>query len=197
MAIFAVLTMEKTTALSAFQKKLMKQTCRQVGTMENENLIPPNPSLIKGGRRNEYFMRFALKEAETAFMEGEIPVGAVLVKDNEIIAKAHNIRETSKDPTAHAEMITLRDGAKKIYNWRLTDTTLYVTKEPCIMCAGVMVNARLGRLVYGCKDTKGGAVDSLYNLLSDKRLNHQVEVVSGIFAEECAAILKRFFEMRR
>lgn len=144
-----------------------------------------------------YFMRLALKAASLAFIEGEIPVGAVLVKDGEIIAMAHNIRETFKDPVAHAEIIALRDGAKKGDSWRLRDATLYVTKEPCVMCAGAMVNARLGRLVYGCKDTKGGAVDSLYNLLSDKRLNHQVEVISGVLEDECAEILQRFFKSRR
>jgi len=146
---------------------------------------------------DEHFMRMALDEASIAYNEGEVPVGAVLVKDGKVIAKAHNQREHIKDPTGHAEIITLRHGAKEEDNWRLTDSTLYVTKEPCIMCAGAMVNARLGRLVYGCKDDKGGAVGSLYNILSDKRLNHQVEVVSGILEEECSEILKRFFQHRR
>ena len=144
-----------------------------------------------------FFMRLALEEAEIAFKEGEIPVGAVLVKSGKVIAKSHNQRKTSKDPTGHAEIITLRYGSRENDNWRLTDTTLYVTKEPCIMCAGAMVNARLGRLVYGCRDEKGGAVDSLYHVLSDKRLNHQVEVISGVLEEECAEILKRFFQNRR
>lgn len=142
-------------------------------------------------------MRLALGEAEASFKEGEVPVGAVLVKDNVVIAAAHNMREAKNDPAAHAELIALQEGASKIKSWRLIDATLYVTKEPCPMCAGAMVNARLKRLVYGCKDKKGGAVDSLYNLLSDKRLNHQVEVISGILESECAEILKRFFETRR
>jgi tRNA(adenine34) deaminase len=146
---------------------------------------------------DEHFMRMALDEASIAYNEGEVPVGAVLVKDGKVTAKAHNQRENIKDPTGHAEIITLRHGAKEEDNWRLTGSTLYVTKEPCIMCAGAMVNARLGRLVYGCKDDKGGAVGSLYNILSDKRLNHQVEVVSGILEEECSEILKRFFRNRR
>jgi tRNA(adenine34) deaminase len=144
-----------------------------------------------------YFMRMALEEAEAALIKREVPVGAVLVKDGRVIAKAHNQRETSKDPTGHAEILTLRSGATENDSWRLTDATLYVTKEPCIMCTGAMINARLGRLVYGCKDEKGGAVDSLYRLLSDKRLNHRVEVVSGILEEECAEILQRFFKSRR
>jgi tRNA(adenine34) deaminase len=144
-----------------------------------------------------YFMRLALNEAAFAFNEGEVPVGAVLVKDSNVIAKAHNCREASKDPTGHAEILVLRSGTNGNSSWRLTDATLYVTKEPCIMCAGAMVNARLGRLVYGCRDEKGGAVDSLYRMLSDERLNHQVEVVSGVLEDECAEILKRFFAGRR
>jgi tRNA(adenine34) deaminase len=142
-------------------------------------------------------MRLALKEAEEAFNEDEVPVGSVLVINGEVITTAHNTRESALDPTAHAEIIALRDAAKKINNWRLTGATLYVTKEPCVMCAGAMVNARLGRLVYGCGDVKGGAVHSLYQILSDSRLNHQVEVVSGILEEECAALLRRFFKNRR
>ncbi len=144
-----------------------------------------------------YFMRIALEEAKKAFEEGEVPVGAVLVMENRIIAKTHNTRENSKDPTGHAEIIALRHASRGKNDWRLNDATIYVTKEPCIMCAGALVNARLGRLVYGCKDEKGGAVDSLYHILSDKRLNHQVEVVSGILEEECAKMLKRFFQDRR
>ncbi|HLA00956.1 MAG TPA: tRNA adenosine(34) deaminase TadA [Thermodesulfovibrionales bacterium] len=146
---------------------------------------------------DEHFMRMALDEASIAYNEGEVPVGAVLVKDGKVISKAHNQREDSKDPTGHAEIIALKHGSREEDNWRLTGFTLYVTKEPCIMCAGAMVNARLGRLVYGCKDDKGGAVGSLYNILSDKRLNHQVEVVSGVLEEECSEILKRFFQHRR
>src|SRR4030066_879133 len=141
-----------------------------------------------------YFMRLALEEAKLAFIEGEVPVGAVLVKDGNVIMKTHNSRETSKDPTGHAEILALRYGTNENSSWRLTNATLYVTKEPCIMCAGAMVNARLGRLVYGCRDEKGGAVDSLYHVLSDKRLNHQVEVISGVLEEECAEILSQFFQ---
>ena len=142
-------------------------------------------------------MEIALAESILAYKEEEVPVGAVLVKDNKVIARAHNQRETLKDPTGHAEIIALKDGSKEEDSWRLTDLTLYVTKEPCIMCAGAMVNARLGRLVYGCRDEKGGAVDSLFSLLSDKRLNHQVRVERGVLEEECSEILKRFFQNRR
>ena len=144
-----------------------------------------------------FFMKTALEEALIAFNEGEVPVGAVLVKDGKIIAKSHNCRESSHDPTGHAEILALRSGAGGDSRWRLTDATLYVTMEPCAMCAGAMVNSRLGRLVYGCRDEKGGAVDSLYTLLSDTRLNHQAEVLAGVLAEECAELLKRFFRERR
>jgi tRNA(adenine34) deaminase len=144
-----------------------------------------------------FFMKTAIEEAVLAFNEGEVPVGAILVKDGTIIAKSHNCRESSHDPTGHAEILVLRSGAGGESRWRLNDATLYVTKEPCVMCAGAMVNSRLGRLVYGCRDEKGGAVHSLYTLLSDKRLNHQVEVISGVLTEECAALLKRFFQERR
>lgn len=142
-------------------------------------------------------MNLALGEAEKAFKKGEVPVGAVLVINNEIVARSFNKRESAFDPTAHAEIFVLKAAARKIRNWRLCDATLYVTKEPCIMCAGAMVNARLGRLVYGCKDAKGGGVDSLYSLLSDKRLNHRVDITSGVMEEECAHLLKQFFQARR
>jgi len=144
-----------------------------------------------------YFMRLALEEAEAAFDADEVPVGAVIVQGDAVIARTHNRRESSNDPTGHAELLALRVASQKLQRWRLSDSTLYVTKEPCIMCAGTMVNARLGRLVYGCRDEKGGAVDSLYKLLSDHRLNHQVEVVSGVLGDECAEILKKFFQERR
>ena len=150
---------------------------------------------IKG--QDIYFMKLALEEAGIAFSEGEVPVGAILVSEGNIISKAHNTREASKDPTAHAEILAIRKGVEKSDSWRLSDATLYVTKEPCVMCSGAMVNARIGRLVYGCRDEKGGAVDSLYRLLSDKRLNHQVKIVSGVLEEECAEILKKFFQERR
>jgi tRNA(adenine34) deaminase len=145
-----------------------------------------------------YFMRLALEEAGLAFSEGEVPVGAVLVTvDGALLSRAHNKKETLQDPTAHAEIAAMRDGAGIVHNWRLSGTTLYVTKEPCIMCAGTMIHARIGRLVYGCNDSKGGAVNSLFRLLTDKRLNHQVDVVSGVLEKECASILKRFFADRR
>ncbi len=142
-------------------------------------------------------MRVALAEAAAAFAKGEVPVGAILVADGMIVARGHNERESSLDPTAHAEVLVMREACRKRGTWRLTDATLYVTKEPCVMCSGTMVNARLGRLVYGCSDRKGGAVESLYHLLSDERLNHQVIVSGGVLEDECAGFLKDFFSSRR
>jgi len=142
-------------------------------------------------------MRLALKEASLAFQRGEVPVGAIISKDGKVISSSHNLRETSKDPSAHAEILVIRDATKISDSWRLTGLTLYVTKEPCIMCAGALVNSRIARLVYGCRDEKAGGVDSLYQILNDKRLNHQVEVVSGVLEDECAGILRNFFKERR
>ncbi len=138
-----------------------------------------------------------MKEASLAFQMGEVPVGALLVKDGAVVSSSHNLRETLKDPSAHAEILALRDATKISDSWRLSGSTLYVTKEPCIMCAGALVNARIARLVYGCRDEKAGGVDSLYRILNDVRLNHQIEVVSGVLEEECAGILRLFFRERR
>jgi len=142
-------------------------------------------------------MMIALEEARKAFEKAETPVGAIVVKDNEVIARAHNLRETLQDPIAHAEIIAIRDASQKLGRWRLTDCSIYVTLEPCAMCAGAMVLARIQRLVYGASDPKAGAVGSLMNLLSDERLNHQVKVEVGILAEECGDLLRGFFSSRR
>jgi tRNA(adenine34) deaminase len=143
------------------------------------------------------FMRQALCEADMAYAKGEVPVGAVLVQGHEVIGTAHNLRESSKDPSAHAELLAMRAGTSRFDSWRLSGTTLYVTKEPCIMCAGAIINARVSRLVYGCRDAKAGGVNSLYAILNDGRLNHQVEVVQGVFEVECSSVLQRFFRERR
>ena len=142
-------------------------------------------------------MRLALEEAKAALAEGEVPVGAVLVSNGEIIACAHNRRENENDPTAHAEILALREGARKLGSWRLTGAALYVTKEPCPMCAGAMVNARLGGLIYGCPDIKGGAAGSLIDITGHERLNHRVNVEAGVLAEECAGLLRDFFGGKR
>jgi tRNA(adenine34) deaminase len=139
-----------------------------------------------------YFMTIALEEAKKAFEKAEAPIGAIVVKDNEIISRGHNLRESLQDPTAHAELLAIRDAAAKLGRWRLTDCTVYVTLEPCAMCAGAMVLARIKRLVYGASDPKAGAVGSLMNVLSYEKLNHQVDVESGIMEKECGGILSDF-----
>src|ERR1700690_105693 len=140
-----------------------------------------------------YFMRLALEEATKAYVAGEIPVGAVVTRNGEVLSRAYNLREYAKDPAAHAEILSLRASTLKSDSWRLVGSTLYVTMEPCIMCAGALINARIQRLVYGCRDPKAGGVDSLYNILGDTRLNHQIEVTSGVLAHESSLLLKQFF----
>jgi tRNA(adenine34) deaminase len=149
------------------------------------------------GERELAFMRRALAAAEEAAGRGEVPVGAVVVVGEEIVAVAHNERETASDPTAHAEILALRRAAAALGSWRLTGADLYVTMEPCPMCAGALVNARLRRLYFGCDDPKAGAVRTLYTLVDDPRLNHRVEVVPGLLAAEGAALLRSFFTRLR
>lgn len=143
------------------------------------------------------FMRAALEEASATAAAGEVPVGAVLVRDGGILARSGNRTIRDGDPTAHAEIVVLREAAHALGNYRLADSSLYVTVEPCAMCAGAMIQARIARLVYGCDDPKGGAVRSCFEVLSHPELNHRVEVASGVLAEECAAILQSFFATRR
>ena len=142
-------------------------------------------------------MKKALELAAQAAEIGEVPVGAVLVKEDTLIAGAHNLRERLGNPIAHAEMRVLQAASEKLGNWRFVDTTLYVTLEPCPMCAGAIVLARIPKVVYAAADPKSGAAGSLYNILQDPRLNHRVEVVSGLFAEKSATLLKSFFRSRR
>lgn len=142
-------------------------------------------------------MRRALAEAERAVRQGDVPVGAVVLHESKVIAVACNERELRHDPTAHAELLVLRDAARHLGRWRLDDCTLYVTLEPCSMCAGAIINARVGRVVFGAADLKGGAMGSLYNLTADPRLNHEPEVRHGVLAAECGGILEQFFRARR
>jgi tRNA(adenine34) deaminase len=142
-------------------------------------------------------MRRALQEAAIAQAEDEVPVGAIVVQDGRIVASAHNQREQLRDPTAHAEMIAITQAAQALGSWRLDGCTLYVTLEPCPMCAGAIVLARLPQVVYGAADPKAGAVASLYQLLNDDRLNHRVEVVAGVLAETCGELLTKFFAEKR
>jgi tRNA(adenine34) deaminase len=138
-------------------------------------------------------MQLAIAEAEKAFKRGEVPVGAIIVYKNSIIAKAHNQREMLSDPTAHAEMIAITQASAYLQNWRLSDTTVYITLEPCIMCAGALVQARVRNLVYGAKDGKFGACESIVNLVNDPRFNHRLNVISGVLEDECSLLLKQFF----
>ena len=146
---------------------------------------------------DERWMKEALAEAQKALAKDEVPVGALLVKDGHLIARDHNRREEQKDATAHAEILTLRQAGKILGGWRLSGTTLYVTLEPCAMCAGALVLARVDRLVFGATDPKGGACGTLYSLVQDERLNHCLEVTPGVLVEECAEILKTFFRQKR
>jgi len=143
------------------------------------------------------FMRAALEEARAAAERGEVPVGAVVVINDEIVARAGNRTIADCDPTAHAEVIALREAAKRISNYRLVGAALYVTIEPCAMCAGAMIQARIAKVVYGAEDAKGGAVRSCFEVLDHPRLNHRVEVTAGVLADEAAAVLKDFFAARR
>jgi tRNA(adenine34) deaminase len=142
-------------------------------------------------------MQAALQQARLAEQHGDVPIGAVVVRDGEIIAARHNERELTGDPTAHAEVLAIRSAAEIVGHWRLLDCTLYVTLEPCVMCAGAIVNARLARIVYGAADPKAGAVASLYQVCGDVRLNHRPLIENGLCADESAALLKAFFASRR
>ena len=142
-------------------------------------------------------MGLALAEARKAYELGEVPIGAVVVKDGEVIATAYNLRETGHDATAHAEVLAIRRACEKIGHWRLTGATLYVTIEPCPMCAGALVMSRIDRLVYGAADYKAGAVESLFNITNHSGLNHRIEVRAGVREEECRILMKDFFRERR
>jgi tRNA(adenine34) deaminase len=147
--------------------------------------------------QDQAWMRAALDQAEAARALGEVPIGAVVVLDGEIIGRGYNLRETSNDPTTHAEMVAIRQAAEHIGHWRLLDTTLYVTLEPCVMCMGAIILARIPRLVYACRDPRAGAVGSIYDFAQDERFNHKVEVTEGVLGEECSQMLSGFFKELR
>jgi tRNA(adenine34) deaminase len=147
--------------------------------------------------RDEYFMRLALREAERALEHDDVPVGAVIIRGGEVIGAGHNERELREDPTAHAELIAIREAARTAGHWRLLDTVLYVTLEPCAMCAGAIVLARIPRVVYGTDDPKAGAAGSVLDVLAEPRLNHRPAVTGGVLAADCAALLVAFFASRR
>jgi tRNA(adenine34) deaminase len=156
---------------------------------------PPGPAPTRDA--DEIFVRHALDEAGRGLGAGEVPIGAVVVLNGEIVGRAHNAPIGLADPTAHAEVLALREAGRKIGNYRLRDVTLYVTIEPCAMCAGAALTARIARLVYGAADPRAGAVESRHRLLDDPRTNHRVEVRGGVLTEDCAALLRQFFAARR
>ena len=147
--------------------------------------------------KDEFYMGKAIEEAKIAAAVGEIPVGAVVIYQKKAIARAYNLRETLPCATAHAELLAIEKACRALGRWRLTGCTLYVTVEPCPMCAGAIVNSRLDRIVYGCDEPKGGAVRSLFQIVDNPALNHRVEVTAGVRADECAAIMRDFFRSRR
>ncbi|MCD5414603.1 MAG: tRNA adenosine(34) deaminase TadA [Clostridiales bacterium] len=146
---------------------------------------------------HEYFMEIALKEAKKAYNKEEVPIGAVITLDNQVIAKAHNLRETSKIATAHAELLAINKACKEIGDWRLTDCNLYVTIEPCPMCAGAIILSRIEKVIIGAMDYKSGACGSVINLLENNKLNHQAEIITEVLEYECSEIMKSFFQKLR
>ncbi|MHC8514875.1 tRNA adenosine(34) deaminase TadA [Sporosarcina sp. ITBMC105] len=146
---------------------------------------------------DQHFMQLAIEEAQKAEALGEVPIGAVIVKDGVVIARSHNLRENSQNAVTHAELMAIQDACATVGSWRLEETTLYVTLEPCPMCAGAILQSRIPRVVYGARDPKGGCVDSFYRLLNDPRLNHVCEVTEGVLAEQCGDMLTQFFRALR
>ena len=157
----------------------------------------PTPSAVMAPVSDDEAMQLALDQAAAAAVHGDVPIGAVVVRDGQVIAARHNERELTGDPTAHAEVLAIRDAASVVGHWRLLDCALYVTLEPCVMCAGALVNARIGRVVFGAVDPKAGALVSLYQICGDPRLNHRPPVVAGVRAEEAGKLLRDFFASRR
>ena len=146
---------------------------------------------------DEKYMRIALKEAQKAVILDEVPVGAIIVLDNKIIARGHNLREKSNDPTSHAEINAIRKAAKKLNSWRLENATMYVTVEPCSMCAGALLQCRIARIVYGATDPKGGAIESSMKLFEAKNINHHPQILGGVLKEECSSIITNYFKSKR
>lgn len=148
-------------------------------------------------KKDEIYMKMAIAEARKAEKLGEVPIGAIIVHEEQVIARAHNLRESTQNATTHAELSAIQDACNVLGSWRLEDTTLYVTLEPCPMCAGAIIQSRIPRVVYGARDPKGGCVHSLYELLNDSRLNHEADVTEGVLADECGQILSDFFRAIR
>ncbi|HEY3346710.1 MAG TPA: tRNA adenosine(34) deaminase TadA [Nitrospirota bacterium] len=147
--------------------------------------------------QDKIFIRLAIEEAKKSLETGDVPVGALVVVGGGVIAAAHNQREALNDPTAHAEVLALREAGRKLGRWRIPEATVYITKEPCVMCAGALMHARVERVVYGAPDARFGAAWGIYNILGDDRLNHTAKVTAGVLQEECLALLREFFDSRR
>ncbi|GKW47776.1 tRNA adenosine(34) deaminase TadA [Planococcus sp. NCCP-2050] len=152
---------------------------------------------MNGSELDHFYMQLAIEEAEKAAAKGEVPIGAVIVRDGEVIARAHNLRETTQNAVTHAELLAIQEACEKLGSWRLENTQLYVTLEPCPMCAGAILQSRIPRVIYGARDVKAGSVDSLYRLLNDDRFNHQCDVTENVRAEECGQLLTNFFRALR
>lgn len=148
-------------------------------------------------RNHEYFMSLALKEAKKAALIDEVPIGCIIVKDNKVIARAHNKKETNFDPCGHAEIIAIKKASKKLKNWRLENCYLYVTIEPCMMCCGAIIQSRVEKVIYGAKDIKGGAIESSIKAFDAKNINHHPDIISGIMESECSQIIKNYFKKKR
>jgi tRNA(adenine34) deaminase len=165
--------------------------------LQNVHMKGKLKTVDKDWQNDEYFMLAAMAEAEIASQKGEVPIGAVIVHLGQIIARGHNLRETTKDPTAHAEMVVIHEAAQYIGHWRLLDTTLYVTLEPCVMCMGAAILARVPRLVFACRDPRAGAAGSIYDFSRDERFNHKIKITEGVLAKECSEMLSNFFRELR
>ena len=148
---------------------------------------------MNGMELDQHYMSLAIEEANKAGAKGEVPIGAIIVHNGNVIARAHNLRETTRNAVTHAELMAIQQACEALDNWRLEDTILYVTLEPCPMCAGAILQSRIPRVVYGARDPKAGCVDSLYRLLNDERFNHQCEVKENVLADECGGLLSQFF----
>ena len=152
---------------------------------------------MNGLELDQHYIKLAIEEANKAAAKGEVPIGAVIVRDGEVIARAHNLRETTQNAVTHAELLAIQQACEELGSWRLENTILYVTLEPCPMCAGAILQSRIPRVVYGARDVKAGSVDSLYRLLNDERFNHQCEVKENVLADECGGLLTQFFRALR
>ena len=152
---------------------------------------------MNGKEQDHYYMGLAIEEAQKAAAKGEVPIGAVIVHGDQVIARAHNLRETTQNAVTHAELLAIQEACQELGSWRLENTKLYVTLEPCPMCAGAILQSRIPRIIYGARDAKAGSVDSLYRLLNDDRFNHQCDVTESVMADECGQVLSQFFRALR